>query len=151
MKKLKHEIGVVKEEVEKADKESQVEITVCNNETQTELQCISVGVNTENQKVATFKDEDNTVEKGVMFPKNNEILVEMRFGHSFKSWPDIEEDIRHNLKMTLFGQPWICNNGKHFMTIGFRTIKNDFEAWKGRTVHWKDSGTREVASSRFYK
>ena len=51
MKKLKHEIGVVKEEVEKADNESQVEITVCNNETQMELQCISVGVNTENQKV----------------------------------------------------------------------------------------------------
>ena len=151
MKKLKHEIGRVKEEVEKADKESQVEITVCNNGTQTELQCISVGVNTENQKVTTFKDEDDTVEKGVMFPKNNEILVEMRFGHSFKSWPDIEEHIRHNFKMTLFGQPWICNNGKHFMTIGFRTIKKDFEAWKGRTLHWKDSGTREVASSRLYK
>ena len=53
----------------------------------------------------TFKDEVDTVEKDAMFPKNNEILVEIRFGHSFKSWPEIEEHIQHNLRMTLFGQP----------------------------------------------
>ena len=75
----------------------------------------------------------------------------MMFSHKAKGWDDIENYVKESLKMTLLGRPWLSNTGKHYMTIGFRTLAQDYESWRLRTLNWQDSGIRAVKSSRIYK
>ena len=75
----------------------------------------------------------------------------MKLSHGIKNWDEIESIISDNLKLTLFGRPWMANNGRQFMTIGFRTKVQDFEDWKIRTFNWQDSGIRAVSLSRLYR
>ena len=56
----------------------------------------------------------------------------MKMKHGMKDWQEIKSYISENLQLPLFGNPWIANNGNHFMTIGFRTKCQDFENWKIR-------------------
>ena len=84
-------------------------------------------------------------------PRRNEALVEMKYSHSAKSWDEIELFITKNLQLSLAGKPWIANNGRQYMTVGFRTSREDFENWKCRTLNWQESGIRGVTSSQVYR
>ena len=75
----------------------------------------------------------------------------MKLNHNIKNWQEIEANISENLKLTLIGKPWISNNGRLFMTVGFRTKMQDFENWKIRTFNWQDSGIGAVSFSRLYR
>ena len=75
----------------------------------------------------------------------------MAHGHTVNNWEDIEHLILDKLKMKLIGKPWISNTGKHYMTIGFRTTRQDYENWKIQTFNWQESGIRAVSSSRMYR
>ena len=75
----------------------------------------------------------------------------MKTSHTFNNWEQIELHIRETLKLTLIGKPWIANNGRQFMTIGFRTFRRDFEQWKMETFNWQESGLQSVTSSRLYR
>jgi len=65
-------------------------------------------------------------------------------------WGQIEDFIIEEMKFTLIGKPWISNNGNHYMTIGFRTKRRDYEKWKTETFNWQDSNIRAVTYSRLY-
>ena len=88
---------------------------------------------------------------GQIHPKKNEVIVEMKLNHSIKNWQEIETNISDNLQLSLIGKPWIANNGRLFMTVGFRTKIEDFEKWKIRTLNWQDSGIGAVSFSRLYR
>ena len=75
----------------------------------------------------------------------------MKINHNVKDWNEIESHITDNLKLPLIGKPWISNNGRIFMTIGFRTRKKEFEDWKLRTFNWQESGVTAVTFSRLYR
>ena len=127
---------------EQQDKEMQTGIIVDS---------VSVGTITEEVKTDTVEDMLEIDDKGVIRPHENEVLVEMGFSHNTKSWEDVENYIETNLKLTLLGKPWLSNNGKHYMTVGFRTRRQEFENWKMRTLNWQDSGVRGVTTSRMYR
>ena len=88
---------------------------------------------------------------GEMRPKYNEAMVEMGISHDVKSWDDLVSIVKNKFAMNVIGQPWIANSGRHFKTVGFRTARTDFEAWRRATFNWQDSGIREVKSSRLYR
>ena len=137
--------------------------------TQTDLDITTTGVHidtqTEHESVDLFDKETNTEdihintleeaigidENGIIKPRTNEVLVEMAHGHTVNTWEDIEHLIGDKLKMKLLGKPWISNTGKHYMTIGFRTARQDYENWKIQTFNWQESGIRAVTSSRMYR
>ena len=108
-----------------------------------------VGVNTEVVNHDCLLEVDVN---GMIHPRSeNEKLVEMKINHDFKSWEEVESLIRGKLKMTLIGRPWLSNSGKLFKTVGFRTLKDDYERWKMQTFNWQDSGIRAVSFSRLYR
>ena len=79
---------------------------------QTELiQFETTGVNTEEVKIDTLEEKLKIDENGAIHPGENEILVEMKLSHGIKNWDEIESIISDNLKLTLFGRPWMANNG----------------------------------------
>ena len=47
------------------------------------------------------------------------------FLHTSKGWDDVENYVKESLKMTLLGQPWLSNTGKHYLTLGhwLKTMK----------------------------
>ena len=77
--------------------------------------------------------------------------VAARNSSNIKNWQEIEAHISENIQLTLIGKPWISNNGRLFMTVGFRTKMQDFENWKIRTFNWQDSGIGAVSFSRLYR
>ena len=121
--------NVDKDTIEKIDSESQTEIKEFK----------TIGVNTEEFKVETLEDKLEVDKNGVIYPQKKEILVEMKVNHGIKNWEEIESIISDNLKLTLLGRPWIANNGRHFLTIGFRTKEQDYENWKLGTFNWQES------------
>ena len=80
--------------------------------------------------------------------KESETIIEMKMSHNFKTWDAIEAHISGTLGLSLRGKPWIANNGRQYITIGFRTSRNDFEQWKINTFNWQDSGIQAVSTSR---
>ena len=115
------------------------------------LNQIDKETNTEEVHVNTLEEAIGIDENGTIKPRTNEVLVEMAHGHTVNNWEDIEHLILDKLKMKLIGKPWISNTGKHYMTIGFRTARQDYENWKIRTFNWQESGIRAVSSSRMYR
>ena len=89
-------------------------------------------------------------EKGEIVPKPNENIVELKFSHDMKTWDDIKGHITENLNLKMIGNPWVANNGRHFRTVAFKTLKKDFEKWKIETLNW-DSIARPVTFSRLFK
>ena len=129
------------EKLRTKDSESQTEVTYSK----------TVGVNTDDVEVEALENTLEVDEHGKIHARKNEIIVEMKVSHTFKNWEEIESHILENLKLTLVGKPWISNNGRQFMTIGFRTNHQDFENWKARTLNYQDSGLLAVSSSRLYR
>ena len=124
---------------------------ITDSGTQTiEIEFETIGTNTddileeptENQKVD---------ENGYFHPQKNEVILQMQINHSLKNWSEIESHITEKLNLTLIGRPWISNNGRHYMTIGFRTEQTEHENWKLETFNWQNSGIRAVTSSRMYQ
>ena len=122
-------------------------------ETQTvEVATVNVKTLTDQEELKTFENSAGVDENDIIWPRrNDETLIETRFDHSFTSWEEIENFINNNIKISLLEKPWLCSTGKQYMTVGFRTSKKDLEAWKLRTLNWREKGMREVASSRVYK
>ena len=75
----------------------------------------------------------------------------MRINHEDLDAEKIETFIEKRLKFSLIGKPWIANNGRHFVTVGFKTWTSDYEKWKVNSVNWQDSGIRAVYFSRLYQ
>ena len=147
---------VCKEEKNTCDSRIQTDIerneNVHNQEAQTEeIDSTCVGTNTEDLELYTFENAVGIDENGIIHARDNESLIEMMFSHKAKGWDDIENYVKESLKMTLLGRPWLSNTGKHYMTIGFRTLAEDYESWRLRTLNWQDPDIRAVKSSRIYK
>ena len=83
--------------------------------------------------------------------KENEVILEMKMSHDFNNWEAIEKHVEEKLGMNLIGKPWIANNGRQFITVGFKTLRRNFEEWKIKTFNWQDSGIQAVTSSRLYR
>ena len=75
----------------------------------------------------------------------------MRIGHDDLDEKKVENYISKSLKFSLIGKPWIANNGRHFVTVGFKTWTSDYEKWKVDSVNWRESGIRAVYFSRLYQ
>ena len=63
----------------------------------------------------------------------------------------VERYISKSLKLSLIGKPWIANNGRHFVTVGFKTYTSDYKKWKDDNVNYQDSGVRAVTFSQLYQ
>ena len=142
-RKLQSTTAEVQIKDDKVNVESQTDYVIIDNETQTlEVATVHVGTLTDQEELETFENSAG---------RNDETLIETRFDHSFTSWEEIENFINNNIKISLLEKPWLCCTGKQYMTVGFQTSKKDLEAWKLRTLNWREKGMREVASSRVYK
>ena len=111
----------------------------------------SRGVNTDEKEIESLENTLDVDKNGQIHPKNNEVIVEMKLNHNIKNWQEIEAHISENIQLTLIGKPWISNNGRLFMTVGFRTEMQNFENWKIRTFNRQDSGIGAVSFSRLYR
>ena len=86
----------------------------------------SIAVNTDEEEIETMEKNLEVDTNGHIHPRKNEVIVEMALSHSAKNWNDVKEHISENLQLSLKGNPWISNNGRHYMTVGFRTNLQDF-------------------------
>ena len=119
-------------------------------EGQTEVVSVAdVEVKTDDNEIAKLDDSLNIDKNGTIYPNSSEEkLVEMRVSNDVKSWEDVQQIIKENLRMSVIGRPWLANSGKLFKTVGFRTLSADYEKWKIDTYNWQEAGTRAVSSSR---
>ena len=101
---------------------------------------------TNNDKLDIKKNQDREIR-----PKKNETIVEMRIGHDDLDEKKVESYITKTLKFSLIGKPWIANNGRHFVTVGFRTNSSDYDTWRANTANYQDSGLRAVTFSQVYQ
>ena len=109
-------------------------------------------VNTAEKEIMKLDSVLDVNENGAIEPRNsNEKVMEIRISHDFKTWEEIQLYIKEKVGMTFIGRPWLANNGNHFMTVGFRTSVEDYEAWKIRTFNWQEASMRAVSSSRLYR
>ena len=74
----------------------------------------------------------------------------MRINHEDLDKQKVATFISKCLKFSLIGKPWIANNGRHFVTVGFKTWTSEYEKWKINSVNWREPGIRAVAFSRLY-
>ena len=126
-----------------------------DSESQTNsLSTATIGTNTDiknydnsnSDKLDKRKDQNKEIR-----PKENETIVEMRIGHDDLDKKKVERYLEKSLKFSLIGKPWIANNGRHFVTVGFKTKTMDYEKWKENDVNWRDSGVRAVTFSQLYQ
>ena len=89
--------------------------------------------------------------RGEIEPEENEIIIELRVSHEFKTFEDIKQHVTNHLKLELIGNPWLANSGNHFKTVAFRTSKQGFENWKNRNLNWETANVRPVSVSRIYR
>ena len=146
----------LEEIVKTKDSETQTnpEEVIDKKDIEVQTNCVpveSIGVNTDEKVIDSLENTLEVDKNGQIHPKKNEVIVEMKLNHNIKNWQEIEANISENLKLTLIGKPWISNNGRLFMTVGFRTKMQDFENWKIRTFNWQDSGIGAVSFSRLYR
>ena len=120
-------------------------------ETQIDVHLTSIGTNTDKEDFKDItNDELDNSEKREIRPKENETILEMGLNHEDLDETKVETYIKKHT--SLIGKPWIANNGKHFVTVGFKTKTCDFEKWKTKTANWHDSGRiRAVTFSRHYQ
>ena len=96
-----------------------------------------------------INDKSNFSDNKEIRPKENETILEMGLNHEDLDESKVEKYITKRLKLSLIGTPWIANNGRHYVTVGFKTKTSDFETLKTNTVNWHDSGRiRAVTFSR---
>ena len=97
-------------------------------DTQTDnVRTFDIGVNTE---LGYFDELENTLRlnsDGEIHAEIGEVLVEKQISHKFKNWDEIQNYVSSSLKMRLCGRPWLANNGRLYKTVGFRTLKEDYE------------------------
>ena len=153
---IKMEINNQEGIVNKKDSEAQTDLEEAIGKKDTEVQTVCVplesrGVNTDEKEIESLENTLDVDKNGQIHPKNNEVIVEMKLNHNIKNWQEIEAHISENIQLTLIGKPWISNNCRLFMTVGFRTKMQDFENWKIRTFNWQDSGIGAVSFSRLYR
>ena len=154
-----------KETIETLEKKTETK----DSETQTDILVTSTGKNTDkkhedehsdnkqdvNKNTDTKQEDDNSEDKQdfdknrQIRPKDKETILEMRVNHEDLEEKKIETFI--SKKFSLIGKPWIANNGRHFVTVGFKTWTSDYEKWKVNSVNWQDSGIRAVNFSRLYQ
>ena len=140
-----------------------------DSETQTDILVTSTGMNTDKNHDDEHSDNKQDVNKNTdtkqeddksddtqdfdknrqIRPKDNETILEMRVNHEDLDEKKIETFI--SKKFSLIGKPWIANNSRHFVTVGFKTWTSDYEKWKVNSVNWQDSGIRAVYFSRLYQ
>ena len=106
--------GDLLSEIKTLTKDSEVQTLdegkIITNSSGSELiQFKTKGVNTEEVKIDTLEEKLKIDDNGAIRPGENEILVEMKLSHGIKNWDEIEILISDNLKLTLFGTPWIAN------------------------------------------
>ena len=135
------------------DKETQCkfEHTVDISSQTSVVSVLDACVNTDKELFETVNDMVGVNSNGEIHPKDGEVLIEMAVSHEFKSWDEIKNHVRSNLKMKILGVPWLANSGRQFKTVGFRTWIQDFETWKRDTFNWQASGIRGVTTSRVFK
>ena len=153
---IKMENDNLEEIVKTKDSETQTnpEEVIDKKDIEVQTNCVpveSIGVNTDEKVIDSLENTLEVDKNGQIHPKKNEVIVEMKLNHNIKNWQEIEANISENLKLTLIGKPWISNNGRLFMTVGFRIRIQDFENWKIRTFNWQDSGIGAVSFSRLYR
>ena len=96
-----------------------------------------------------INDKSNFSDNKEIRPKENETILEMGLNHEDLDESKVETYITKRLKLSLIGTPWIANNGRQYVTVGFKTKTSDFETLKTNTVNWHDSGRiRAVTFSR---
>ena len=131
--------------------ENDLDKTTSDAETQTEnVLTKSVGTCTDDEfeRLEVKLELDSN---GKINGKENEVILEMKMSHDFNNWEAIEKHVEEKLGMNLIGKPWIANNGRQFITVGFKTLRRNFEEWKIKTFNWQDSGIQAVTSSRLYR
>ena len=153
-----------KETIETLEKKTETKET----ESQTDSLVTSTGMNTDKKHEDDYSDNKQDVSKNTdtkkeddnsddtqdfdknrqIRPKDNETILEMRVNHEDLDEKKIETFI--SKKFSLIGKPWIANDGRHFVTVGFKTWTSDYEKWKVNSVNWQDSGIRAVYFSQLY-
>ena len=142
-----------KEKLERDENTLEKKIETKDSESQTDI-LTTTGIDTDmkneqdsnNDKLEIRKDQSREIR-----PKKNETILEMRIGHDDLDETKVETYITKSLKFSLIGKPWIANNGRHFVTVGFKTKTSDYEKWKANTVNYQDSGLRAVMFSQLFQ
>ena len=140
--KLERDENTLEKKIETKDSESQTDILTTTG-TDTDMKNEQ---DSNNDKLEIRKDQSREIG-----PKKNETNIEMRIGHDDLDETKVETYITKSLKFSLIGKPWIANNGRHFVTVGFKTNTSDYEKWKANTVNYQDSGLRAVMFSQLYQ
>ena len=126
-----------------------------DSESQTDISTTTTGTNTDDVDLQTEHDNDkldnSKNQNREIRPKKNETILEMRIDHDDLDEKKVESYITKSLKFSLIRKPWIANNGRHFVTVGFKTKTIDYEKWKENDVNWRDSGVRAVMFSQLYQ
>ena len=118
--------------------------------TQTDTATLEKETQTEYDQNEPAPDNTEINEKGEIVPKPNETIIELKFSHDLKNWDEVKMHITENLRLKILGKPWLANNGRHFKTIAFKTLRRDFEIWKQENLNWENIA-RPVTLSRIYK
>lgn len=118
--------------------------------TQTDTATLEKETQTEYNQNEPAPDNIEINEKGEIVPKPNETIIELKFSHDLKNWDEVKMHITENLRLKILGKPWLANNGRHFKTIAFKTLRRDFEIWKQENLNWENIA-RPVTLSRIYK
>ena len=140
--KLERDENTLEKKIETKDSESQTDILTTTG-TDTDMKNEQ---DSNNDKLDILKDQSREIR-----PKKNETILEMRIGHDDLDETKVETYITKSLKFSLIGKPWIANNGRHFVTVGFKTNTSDYEKWKANTVNYQDSGLRAVMFSQLHQ
>ena len=126
-----------------------------DSESQTDILTTTTGTNTDDVDLQNEHDNDkldnSKNQNREIRPNKNETILEMRIDHDDLDEKKVESYITKSLKFSLIGKPWIANNGRHFVTVGFKTKTIDYEKWKENDVNWRDSGVRAVTFSQLYQ
>ena len=143
--KLERDENTLEKKIETKDSESQTDILTTTG-TDTDKSDMKNEQDSNNDKLDILKEQSREIR-----PKKNETILEMKIGHDDLDETKVETYITKSLKFSLIGKPWIANNGRHFVTVGFKTNTSDYEKWKANTVNYQDSGLRAVMFSQLYQ
>ena len=124
-------------------------IETSDAETQVNVILTSIETNIDKEDFNDISRDKLDISNNKILPKENDTILEMGLNHEDLDETKVEKYISKQLKLSLIGKPWIANNGRHYVSIGFKTKTSDFETLKRNTVNWHDSGRiRSVAFSR---
>ena len=141
---------------ETKDSETQIDILVTSTGTNTEMKNDDDNKQDDKKNTDMKHDEDCSDDKEdfnenqEIRPKEKETILEMRINHEDLDKQKVKTFISKSLKVSLIGEPWIANNGRHFATVRFKTWTSEYEKWKINSVNWREPGIRAVTFSRLY-